>query len=194
MKKNYWYRVLVAIIRPILHIIFPHRVTGAENIPEDGAVLLCSNHVSMIDPVFLACKAKREIRFLAKKELTHNKLMGFLIDRLRAVPVERGASDMAAMRTCMGVLKEGSVLGVFPQGHRYKKDENREIQSGAAIMALRTRVPVIPVHISSPVKAFRFTKIEVGKPLELSDIARLDAPSIAEAEKRMSAAMWPRED
>ena len=109
------------------------------------------------------------------------------------VPVDRGGSDMAAMRTCISVLKEGGVLGIFPQGHRYKHDESHEMQSGAAFIALRTHVPVVPIHVSGPVRPFRFTRIHIMPPVDLSDLTRPDAPSIGEATKRLSDAIWTAE-
>ena len=188
--SNRFYRVLIAILRPLVHVIFPHRVTGVENIPKDGPVLLCSNHVSMLDPVFIACAVKREIRFISKKELFDNKFLGPILTKMGMFPVNRGGTDMAAMRTCMGILKEGGVLGIFPQGHRWRKDENRELQSGAAVMALRSRVPVIPIHVEAPVKPFRFIRVRVGAPVKLDDIPRLDAPSVEQAGERLKDAIW----
>ena len=183
----------MALLWPILHLIFPHRVTGLENVPAEGAVMLCSNHVSMLDPFFIAGAVRREIRFISKKELFTNRLLGAIMTKLGMFPVDRGGNDMAAMRTCISVLKEGGVLGIFPQGHRYKHDENHEMQSGAAFIALRTHVPVVPIHVSGPVRPFRFTRIHIMPPVDLSDLTRPDAPSIGEATKRLSDAIWTTE-
>lgn len=194
MKRNHFYHFAVALLWPILHLIFPHRVTGLENVPAEGAVMLCSNHVSMLDPFFIAGAVKREIRFISKKELFKNKLLGAIMTKLGMFPVDRGGSDMTAMRTCISILKEGGVLGIFPQGHRYKHDENHEMQSGAAFIALRTHVPVVPIHVSGPVRPFRRTTIDIMPPVDLSDLTRPDAPSIGEATKRLSGAIWTSEN
>lgn len=194
MKRNHFYHFAVALLWPILHLIFPHRVTGLENVPAEGAVMLCSNHVSMLDPFFIAGAVKREIRFISKKELFKNKLLGAIMTKLGMFPVDRGGSDMTAMRTCISILKEGGVLGIFPQGHRYKHDENHEMQSGAAFIALRTHVPVVPIHVSGPVRPFRRTTIHIMPPVDLSDLTRPDAPSIGEATKRLSGAIWTSEN
>ena len=193
MKRNHFYHFAVAVLWPILHLIFPHRVTGLENIPREGGVMLCSNHVSMLDPFFIAGAVKREIRFISKKELFKNKLLGAIMTKLGMFPVDRGGSDMAAMRTCISILKEGGVLGIFPQGHRYKHDENRELQSGAAFIALRTRVPVVPIHVSGPVRPFHRTTIHIMPPVDLADLARPDAVAIGEATNRLSGAIWSPE-
>ena len=193
MKRNHFYHFAVAVLWPILHLIFPHRVTGLENIPREGGVMLCSNHVSMLDPFFIAGAVKREIRFISKKELFKNKLLGAIMTKLGMFPVDRGGSDMAAMRTCISILKEGGVLGIFPQGHRYKHDENRELQSGAAFIALRTRVPVVPIHVSGPVRPFHRTTIHIMPPVDLADLTRPDAAAIGEATHRLSGAIWTDE-
>lgn len=193
VKRNRFYHFAVALLWPILHLIFPHRVTGRENVPAEGAVMLCSNHVSMLDPFFIAGAVKREIRFISKKELFKNRLLGAVMTKLGMFPVDRGGSDMTAMRTCISILKEGGVLGIFPQGHRYKHDENHEMQSGAAFIALRTRVPVVPIHVSGPVRPFCRTTIHIMPPVDLSDLTRPDAPSIGEATKRLGEAIWTNE-
>ena len=189
MKKNRFYAIARVCVMPLLWLIFPHRVFGLENIPSTGPVMLCSNHVSLIDPVFLGCSLKRQIRFISKKELFSVKILGSFLRALGMFPVDRGGTDMTAMRTSLSILREGGVLGIFPQGHRYRQDENRKMESGAALMALRARVPVIPIHIS-PVKAFRRTTIRIGAPLELSDIGRIDGAAVTEFTNRLSGAIW----
>jgi len=193
MKENRFYTFARAVVRVLCAIIFPYKVVGLENVPSEGSVLLCCNHVSMIDPVFLACALRRRVTYLAKKELFSNKIMNWLLRALGMVPVDRGASDIQAMRVCMDVLKQGGVLGIFPQGHRYKNDENREMQNGAAMMALRARPAVIAAHISAPLKPFRRNYIRISAPLDLSDIARVNAAGLEDATKRIAGAIWQEE-
>ena len=194
MKENRFYTFARAVVRVLCAIIFPYKVVGLENVPSEGSVLLCCNHVSMIDPVFLACALRRRVTYLAKKELFSNKIMNWLLRALGMVPVDRGASDIQAMRVCMDVLKQGGVLGIFPQGHRYKNDENREMQNGAAMMALRARPAVIAAHISAPLKPFRRNYIRISPPLDLSDIARVNAAGLEDATKRIAGAIWQEEN
>lgn len=193
MKENRLYRFLRSMAIVVFAIIFPTKVTGVEHIPADGAVMLCCNHVSGIDPIFLACALKRRVTYLAKKELFANKFMNWLLRSIGMVPVDRGASDIQAMRVCLDVLKQGGVLGIFPQGHRYKQDENRTMQNGAAMMALRARPVVIAAHISAPVKLFRRTIIRISPPLDLSDIARVNAAGLQSATERIAGAIWQEE-
>lgn len=193
MKENYFYRVVRNIAWFLCKIIFPTKVIGAENVPAEGPVLICSNHVSMVDPVLIATSFKRRITFLAKKELFGTKFTNWFFRNLGMVPVDRGASDIAALRVCLDVLKEGGLLGIFPQGHRYKQDEKRELQSGAAMMALRSRATVIPVHVSAPMKAFRRTTVRFGAPIDLSDMARVNAQALEAATGRITEGIWQEE-
>ena len=193
MKKNYFYRTVRNIAWFLCKIIFPTKVTGAENIPDEGAVLVCSNHVSMVDPVLIAVSFKRQISYLAKKELFGTKFTNWFFRELGMVPVDRGASDIAAMRICLETLGEGRMLGVFPQGHRYKMDEKHELQSGAAMMALRSKAVVVPVHVSAPLKAFRINTVRFGKPVDLSDLVRVNSQAIEDATGRITKAIWQEE-
>ena len=193
MMENRFYFICRALVIPLLHFLFPFRVTGRENIPAEGAAILCSNHVCMMDPLFIATSTRRYVRYISKKELFENRFLGWLFRHLGMFPVARGGSDMNAMRTMISVLKEGGVLGIFPQGHRYKRDDNHTLESGAAIIALRARVPVIPIHVRGPVRLFRRNEVRIGKPVMLDDLKRIDAPSLAEADSRLIAAIWPEE-
>lgn len=193
MKVNRFYRAVRAIAWFLCRIIFPTKVIGAENVPAEGPVLICSNHVSMVDPVLIATSFKRQITFMAKKELFGTKFTNWFFTNLGMVPVDRGASDIAAMRVCIETLNENRMLGIFPQGHRYKQDENREIQSGAAMMALRSKAVVVPVHVSAPLKAFRSNTLRFGKPVDLSDLVRVNAQAITAANNRIAEGIWQEE-
>ncbi|MBQ8954320.1 MAG: 1-acyl-sn-glycerol-3-phosphate acyltransferase [Clostridia bacterium] len=193
MKENRFYYFFRALVIPLLHFLFPFRVTGRENIPTEGPAILCSNHVNMVDPLFIATSTRRYIRYISKKELFENRFLGWFFRHLGMFPVARGGTDMTAMRTMISVLKEGGVLGIFPQGHRYKQDDNRTLESGAAIIALRARVPVIPVHVRGPVRLFRMNEIRIGRPVQLEDLKRIDAPTLAEADNRLIQAIWPED-
>lgn len=193
MKENYFYRFVRNVAWFLCKIIFPTKVIGAENVPAEGAVLLCCNHVSLVDPVLLACSFRRRISFMAKKELFSSKFGNWFFTNLGMVPVDRGASDIQAMRVCIEVLNNGGLMGIFPQGHRYKQDDSREILNGAALMALRSRAVVIPAHVSAPMKAFRRTTVRFGKPVDLTDITRINSQAIQAASSRITEGIWQEE-
>ncbi len=193
MKKNYFYRFIRNAAWVLCRIIFPTKVTGVENIPAEGPVLICSNHVSMVDPVLIATSFYRQITFMAKKELFATKFTNWFFRNLGMVPVDRGSSDIAALRVCIEALNEGRLLGIFPQGHRFKRDENRELQNGAALMALRSKAVVVPAHVSAPLKAFRRNTIRFGKPVDLSDLTRVNSQAITAASGRIAEGIWQEE-
>ena len=189
MKVNRFYRFARAIVWAVLKVFFPSRVIGAHNIPAEGPVLLCCNHVSMLDPLFLACSTKRQITYLAKKELFGNAFTNWLFRALGMVPVDRGASDIQALRTCLEVLAGGGLLGIFPQGHRYRQDESREIQNGAAMMALRSKATVIAAHVI-PFKMMRCTTVRYSEPIDLSDMTRASSQALQTVSERIALNIW----
>ena len=193
MKVNYFYRTIRNIAWFLCKIIFPTKVIGAENIPAEGPVLICSNHVSMVDPVLIAVSFKRQITFMAKKELFGTKFTNWFFTNLGMVPVDRGASDIAALRVCIEALNEGHLLGIFPQGHRFKQDESHELQNGAALLAPRSKARSIPAHVSAPLKAFRRTTVRFGKPVDLSDMTRINSQAITAASSRIADGIWQEE-
>ncbi len=191
--QNIFYWIARNIVKALCWIFFPMKVIGADKVPANGPVLVCCNHVSFMDAIYLACALKRRVTYLAKKELFKNPIMNWILRGIGMVPVDRGASDIQAMRTCMEVLKEGRLLGIFPQGHRYKDDSHRELQNGAAMMALRARPTVVAVHVSAAAKLLRRVTIRISDPVDLSDIVRVNAQGLQEANLRIAGAIWQEE-
>lgn len=190
MKENRFYWLIRNMAKVICWVVFPTKVIGWENVPMEGAVLLCSNHVSLVDPVLLACSLKRRVSFMAKKELFSTKFGNWFFRSLGMVPVDRGASDIQALRVCIEALNEGGMMGIFPQGHRHKNDDMHEIQNGAALMALRSKAVVVAAHVSAPMKAFRRTTIRISRPVDLSDFTRVNSQAITAASARITEAIW----
>ena len=156
----------------LFHTIFPLRFHNAQIVEEmQPPYIIMANHRSFADPMALAIKVKRyEIRFIGKRELTHGRLKSWLFSGLHMILVSRHATDMAAMRQCMQTLKEGHILGIFPEGTRHQPEMMQEVESGTAIIALRARVPLLPVYIDGKIRPFHITHIYYGKPMELDDL------------------------
>ncbi len=174
-----FYRFAHILVGGIYRLLYRLRVAGRENVPEGGA-LVCVNHSSLADPVVvaLALKVRDHPRFMAKAELF--KIFGFgrLIRKLGAFPVERGASDMAAIKTSLKTLKEGGKVLIFPHGRRILGDGEAEaMKAGAAMLAFRSGMPLLPVYVTPGRKCF-INRIEVifGKPFfaEKTDGSRAD--------------------
>lgn len=153
----------------LFHTIFPLRFHNAQIVEEmQPPYIIMANHRSFADPMALAIKVKRyEIRFIGKRELAHGRLKSWLFSGLHMILVSRHATDMAAMRQCMQTLKEGHILGIFPEGTRHQPEMMQEVESGTAIIALRARVPLLPVYIDGKIRPFHITHIYYGKPMEL---------------------------
>ena len=166
------YTVARIIFGFLFHTIFPLRFHNAQIVEEmQPPYIIMANHRSFADPMALAIKVKRyEIRFIVKRELAHGRLKSWLFSGLHMILVSRHATDMAAMRQCMQTLKEGHILGIFPEGTRHQPEMMQEVESGTAIIALRARVPLLPVYIDGKIRPFHITHIYYGKPMELDDL------------------------
>ena len=166
------YTVARIIFGFVFHTIFPLRFHNAQIVEEmQPPYIIMANHRSFADPMALAIKVKSyEIRFIGKRELAHGRLKSWLFSGLHMILVSRHATDMAAMRQCMQTLKEGHILGIFPEGTRHQPEMMQEVESGTAIIALRARVPLLPVYIDGKIRPFHITHIYYGKPMELDDL------------------------
>ncbi len=188
------YDFFVGLVRPIYSLLYPVKVEGVENVPAEGGCLLCANHLSNRDPIYIAIRTPRRIRFMAKIELFKFKPLGAAIRGLLAFPVDRGHSDLNAIRTAMKILNDGHVLGVFPQGTRSKDNSRLPMLNGVSMIALRAQKPVIPVYIGGPYKLFRRTPLRFGPPVDLSDFGRrMDGETLTAATHRIEEAVWSME-
>ena len=158
-----------ALCSGILSPIYQFKVIGKENFPTDGGVLLCSNHISNLDPPTVGIAAPRQVHFMAKEELFSAPVLGKILPLINAFPVKRGMSDREALRKGLGVLKEGKVLGLFPEGTRSETGELGKGLAGAGFFALRSKAQIVPCAVIGPYKPFKRLKIVFGKPIEFDD-------------------------
>ncbi len=156
------------ILWPIYKLMFFFKVNGRENIPKNGAYIICSNHLSNHDPIMLGVSLRRQIYYMAKAELFKNPIGGQVIRWLGAFPVNRGAGDGKAINEAEEVVKKGRLLGIFIEGTRSKTGEFLRPKSGAAIIAHQMDVPVIPICITPKNKQYRIFQrvtVSIGKPM-----------------------------
>jgi 1-acyl-sn-glycerol-3-phosphate acyltransferase len=150
--------MLYAILKPIavvlMRLLFRVEGHGLEHVPATGAVLFVANHSSVLDPPLVGGMAPRRLTFLAKAELFRVPGFGALISRLGAQPLRREGADPAALRTAHRVLEEGKALLVFPEGTRGEEGVLRPAKPGAALLAMQTGVPVVPVYVSGSGRAW----------------------------------------
>ena len=174
-------RILLWIPLSIMHPTF---IYGRKNRPK-GKAILCSNHRSNWDIVNYLLHTKEKVVILAKKELTKNKFFGFILKHLGAIFIDREGNDINAIKECMKALKAGKKLFIFPEGTRLK-DESAimgEIKSGLALIAIKTKTPIVPMWVVQKPRLFRKSQYIIGKPFELSEFygKKLDEETLNEA-------------
>lgn len=161
-----FYRLARVICRLVL-LLRRWEVSGAENLPPTGGVVLVSNHISYWDPVVVGCAIKRKIHYMAKSELFKIPILSQVIRALGAFPVRRDRSDRTAIRTAVQHLAEGRVIGLFPEGTRSHTGELLKPNPGAVMLAQKAGVPVLPVALSGTRGLLGKVRMQVGKPLYL---------------------------
>lgn len=161
----YWFARALCLVVLLLR---RWKVYGRENVPEHGGLLVVSNHVSYWDPVAVGCALKRRIRFMAKVELFSIPLLGSIISACGAFPVHRGGTDRKAVQKALQFLRQGQVVGIFPEGTRSHTKELLDPHLGAAMLALHGEVPVLPVAAIGTRGMLGKVKVVIGKPLEFA--------------------------
>lgn len=178
------YRFAKFIAGPALRLFFQPWIRGAENIPETGAAILASNHLAVIDSIFLPLMAKREITFVGKSDyFTGTGIKGWLIKRFMqsvgVIPVNRsgGKASQAALDRGLEVLERGELFGIYPEGTRSPDGRLYRGKTGVARLSLVSGAPIIPVAMVGTNKAQPIGKtvptprrigVVVGKPLDFS--------------------------
>ncbi|WP_100407191.1 lysophospholipid acyltransferase family protein [Bacillus solitudinis] len=160
------YQVGQGLSRMYLSTMFKVEVIGKENIPTEGGVLLCCNHISNLDPPLLGAYIKRNIHYMAKQELFEKPILKTILPKVGAFPVRRGMSDKQALRNGMNILKEGGMIGLFPEGTRSKNGTLGKGLAGAGFFALRSEAQVLPCAIIGPYKRGETLKLVYGKPID----------------------------
>ena len=157
---------------PLYWFLFPFKVYGKENIPAetpDDRTILCCNHISEMDPVYLEMCQKRHVFFMAKAELFRGRFSRWFLGRLfGAFPVERGKGDTGALDKAEEIVRSGRLLGIFPEGTRSRDGQLGRAKSGAALIAARTGANILPVCIvakDQKVRLFHRAKVIFGKPM-----------------------------
>lgn len=150
-----FYRFATFLMKIVFKIKYKLDVHGNTSLPETPLVI-CANHINIWDPILLAIIFDRPIRFMAKKELFENKILGFLLYKFGAFPVDRENVNVKTIKDAIQIVKNNEVLGIFPEGTRVKTVSEQNMKTGVAMIASRAGADVIPVFINSDYK-FRST-------------------------------------
>ncbi len=170
-------RAMHFLFAPLARLLLSARIVGRENIPAEGGCVVCANHIAFADPIVLSAvfPRKRMPKYLAKAELFRIPLLSSLIRAFGAIPLDRSGSDLRAIRRAITVAEAGDILTLFPQGTRQKgkNPADTPIKSGAAMIAARAGVPILPVCIRMKRQRyalFRRVEVLVGKPLSPDEL------------------------
>ena len=178
-EKNY--RRLYRFCRPLVHLLYPFRVRGLENIPE-GAALICPLHSNWTDPFIVAVAMGEENRChpLAKEETRRMPVFGRIMESIGSIFVNRGESDIEAYKSCIRVLKNGEKLLAFPEGTRVHGDEVKPAKTGVIRMAARTGAPIVPVYLPRDKKLFRRVELVFGEPYTIERASHAEYEPLAQ--------------
>jgi 1-acyl-sn-glycerol-3-phosphate acyltransferase len=173
-----WEAVWRAFFAVVFHTFWPLRVEGDEYVPRKGAAIIVSNHLSMIDPFVVGYGARRLVSFMGKQEVFRIPILRIILRKLGAFPVDRSRPDPASLRIALTVLKNGQLLGMFPEGTRGNSGEMLELRAGAARLAARTRTPIVPASVFNTNRALprgKFIRparigLRFGPPFELTEL------------------------
>lgn len=169
MFKTCLYAVTRWTLNRIFYGFYGVRVEGAEHIPETGAVILAPNHKSNFDPPIVGVAVKnRVVHYMAKEELFKNPIFAWILRQFGAFPVKRGSVDRIAIRRAVKELKEGNMLGIFPEGTRIQREGLGRFHSGMASLAFMTGTPILPVAVIGTIplpKKKEPIVVLIGKPI-----------------------------
>jgi 1-acyl-sn-glycerol-3-phosphate acyltransferase len=201
--STWFFRPGAVITSWLLWLFGPGRVEGLEHVPREGPVLVVANHASNLDPLFVGWavgyRTNRILHFMAKEEMNRWPIIGFLARNAGVFFVRRGEGDRAAQRIAFELLDSGRMVGVFPEGTRSRDGQMREGRAGAALLAIRTGVPILPVAVAGTHRIFpgrsrwphrnRIT-IRIGQPFSLPvQPDGLDRDALREGTERMMRAI-----
>jgi 1-acyl-sn-glycerol-3-phosphate acyltransferase len=170
-----FYRVIRWIVADGSRVLYRATIIGGDRVPTTGGFVLAPSHRSMMDIPFAAAVTPRRVRFMGKQALFGVPVLGTLFTWLGGFPVARDGTDRKAVRDSVAMLEAGEVLCVYPEGTRQHGPKIQPLQPGAAYLALRAGVPIVPIGIAGseeilrdhprPVPRFERVVITVGEPI-----------------------------
>lgn len=166
MENELFRKVCRGIVRGVIKVFYRVEYFG-EEYPDKGAYVICPNHFSILDIVFvLVHSKKRWVYFMAKSELYSNKFSAWFLNKMGAFPIKRGQTDVGSIKRAVSLLKQGELVCIFPQGTRQKGNNLLPPRRGVAMVSALTGAPVIPVFIENKAKALKKTNLYIGKPVD----------------------------
>ncbi len=174
-KKPNFYAKAKVVVAPLYRFFMRVKATGTENVPLEGGLVLCSNHIAALDVISIGAVCPRQLACVAKKELFSIPVLGWVMKKLGAIKIDRGGGDVGALKASIKAAEAGRVLTIFPQGHRCPgvNPATTPIKHGAGMIAYHSRCDVLPVCIN--IRGARygiFKRVEVifGKPISYKEL------------------------
>jgi 1-acyl-sn-glycerol-3-phosphate acyltransferase len=164
--------------RVALFLFTRWRVLGREHIPKEGPLLVAANHLSLADPPIMGLSINRQAMFLAKEELFQSRISRYFVQNYGSFPIRRGGMNREALRFAEQWFGRGKAMIVFPEGRRSMEAQMLDAFSGPAFIAVRNRVPILPVGISGTEKITGATwwlrrpeiTVNIGRPFHLPPV------------------------
>jgi len=182
--RSLWDRIVYRTVRNLLYVFLKVwcrlRVEGREHVPVDGPYILAPTHRSIIDTPAASAVVHTRLRFMGADKWWANRILGRTLSALGGFPVTRGSADREALKRCITVLEGGEPLVMFPEGERKSGPVVQPLFEGAAYIAMKSGVPVVPVGIGGSERVMpkgakfihpRRIHIVIGPALRLSDDA-----------------------
>jgi 1-acyl-sn-glycerol-3-phosphate acyltransferase len=165
-----------AVFGPAFTLAFRPEIFGREYLPRTGPAILAANHASFLDPILIAMRARRPVRFLVSHEFYADRRLHALLRWFGAIPVGGEAGMVRSFRRIADVIRRGELLGIFPEGGITRDGAMMPFRDGAALIALRMGVPVVPIHVGGTFEALprharwpRFVPVSlrIGAPIDV---------------------------
>ena len=180
-----FYKFVTKVFKCFVKIFYQYEVIGAENIPNEGNLIVAANHKSNLDVIFLSAAIEnRQIVAVSKKELFDIKLLVPILRKLNVIPINREKPDISTIKNILKAIKDGYALGIFPEGTRVKGPGFGEAKAGLSLFAVKGRAQVVPVSIISNYKLFNRVTIYIDKPISFEEYYKQKLTS--EENKRLS--------
>jgi len=190
-KRTITYEVVRGLANIIFHTIMPVRFHNRERLDRERPYIMIANHNHALDPVPMAMGVKHDqLVFLGKKELGANRLARWFLTKLHCILVDRHNVDMEAMRACMKAVKMKKILLIFPEGTRHHEGQMEHIEAGTALIAMRSKAPVVPIYFDRKLSFFKITNLYVGEEIPYDDLLErgINAETCEEMNERMREA------
>lgn len=168
------YDKLQSFLRKFFKVFFSVELVNWDSIPKGRDTLVCANHVSNWDPLFISAYYPERVHWMAKKELFRWKWLKNLLEKLGAFPVDREGNDIGALRHALRFLKNNETLGIFPEGTRVRNGKVSEPKSGVGLIAVKTKTVVVPIHIEGSYRPFSKIRLTVKEPMDYKEVVTKD--------------------